>query len=193
MSSAACARYTASPFPRLRSPFTIRQIPAGFPSRNSSGSRLSGASCQQTARANRSIARPPTDVLLPSEVAGNGPPWTIAWHTSTPVGTPRNRIRPAFVSSARGQRVGCRFVSRRRENRRRQVPFHFARNRDHFFNAVVTNQKRARAEHFLGQIGRSLKGAASVSKSAGAASLIRVRKRPRSDAPVAARAAVIRR
>ena len=41
----------------------------------------------------------PTEVLRLSEVAGNGPPWTIAWPTSTPVGQPLKRIRPALVSS----------------------------------------------------------------------------------------------
>ena len=39
---------------------------------------LAGASCRQTARVNRSMARPPTDEVRRSDVAGNGPPWTIA-------------------------------------------------------------------------------------------------------------------
>ena len=45
------------------------------------------------------IAALPTEVVRLSEVAGQGPPWTIAWQTSTPVGQPLARIRPALRSS----------------------------------------------------------------------------------------------
>ena len=46
------------------------------------------------------MARVPTDVVLESEVAGYGPPWTMAWPTSTPVGQPLMMIRPTLRSRA---------------------------------------------------------------------------------------------
>ena len=46
------------------------------------------------------MARVPTEVVRVSEVAGKGPPWTMAWPTSTPVGQPLTMMRPTFCSSA---------------------------------------------------------------------------------------------
>ena len=45
------------------------------------------------------MARLPTEVDRPSDVAGYGPPCTMAWLTSTPVPKPFTRSRPAFVSN----------------------------------------------------------------------------------------------
>lgn len=47
----------------------------------------------------RVMAIVPTDVLRLSVVAGNGPPWTIACVTSTPVGKPLIINLPTFCSS----------------------------------------------------------------------------------------------
>ncbi len=44
------------------------------------------------------MASVPTEVVRVSEVAGNGPPCTMAWPTSTPVGQPLTRMRPALRS-----------------------------------------------------------------------------------------------
>jgi hypothetical protein len=38
----------------------------------------------------------PTEVDFPSDVAGNGPPWTKAGNTPAPVGNPLKMIRPAL-------------------------------------------------------------------------------------------------
>jgi hypothetical protein len=46
------------------------------------------------------IASDPTEVMRASDVAGNGPPWTMAWQTSTPVPKPLNRIRPPCAPGA---------------------------------------------------------------------------------------------
>ena len=64
----------------------------GLPSRTASGSRAGGKFWWQTGRWNRRIARVPTDVERGSDVAGNGPPCTMAWLTSTPVGHLIDRI-----------------------------------------------------------------------------------------------------
>ena len=51
------------------------------------------------------MASVPTEVVRVSEVAGNGPPCTMAWPTSTPVGQPLTRMRPTLRSrtgSSRG-------------------------------------------------------------------------------------------
>ena len=54
--------------------FSILLIPSGLLSCNSAGSAASGKLCQAMARQKRKIAIVPTEVLRPSEVAGNGPP-----------------------------------------------------------------------------------------------------------------------
>ena len=56
----------------------MRQIFRGLPSCNSAGSKVAGMFWKQTARAQRVIEDVPTEVARPSEVAGNGPPWTVA-------------------------------------------------------------------------------------------------------------------
>ena len=68
------------------SPLTRRQIPSGLSFFNSGGNNESGKFWQQTGLVNRLIAPVPTEVVLLSVVAGNGPPCTIEWQTSTPVG-----------------------------------------------------------------------------------------------------------
>src|SRR6056297_2133925 len=64
----------------------------------SSGKMSSGIDWKQTGRSQRRIESVPTEVAPKFVEAGYGPPWTIASLTSTPVGKPLARIRPAFRS-----------------------------------------------------------------------------------------------
>ena len=54
-------------------------------------------------RAEAAIARVPTAVERPSDVAGYGPPWTIDGQTSTPVEKPLKISRPTLVSRMRDE------------------------------------------------------------------------------------------
>src|SRR5688500_5923038 len=76
-------RVTAS---RVRWPSIVRSMPSGFASCSAGGSSAPGVSWYAVMRTNLRIAAVPTDVVPASVVAGYGPPWTIAWQTSTPVG-----------------------------------------------------------------------------------------------------------
>src|SRR5690606_41078157 len=81
-----------------RLPSSRRRSCSGLPFFSAWGSRASGKSWKHTGRRKRRIAGLPTEVVRASEVAGNGPPCTIASHTSTPVGQPLTRMRPALRS-----------------------------------------------------------------------------------------------
>src|SRR5690606_39162935 len=78
-----------------RLPSIRRAMPHGLPSATASGSSPAGMLWKHTGRRKRMIASVPTEVVRLSLVAGNGPPWTIAGLTSTPVGQPLASTRPA--------------------------------------------------------------------------------------------------
>ena len=67
-------------------------------SASAAGSSAAGAFWKATGRRKRPIAVIPTDVVAAFELAGYGPPCTIAQHTDTPVEKPSKTIRPAWAT-----------------------------------------------------------------------------------------------
>ena len=84
-------------YSRVVLPLTDRHIFNGLPGFSSEGKRTTGQSWNATGLAHLFMDEVPTEVNRLSVEAGNGPPWFIDEHTSTPVGTPLNTILPALV------------------------------------------------------------------------------------------------
>jgi hypothetical protein len=92
----------------------------------------------------------PTEVLRPSDVAGNGPPCTIAVDTSTPVGKPLARMRPTLRSRT-GSSARAASMSLRPSAGGGQLAFQALGDRAHFGDVLAGHQQRGRAEDFVVQ------------------------------------------
>ena len=98
------------------------------------------------------MARVPTDVERPSEVEGYGPPCTMAWHTSTPVGKPLNDEPADFVLEDRDEIGEVTEILRRAVNRRGEVAFERTGDLEDLIAAGVAHQKRGWAKDFSIQV-----------------------------------------
>ncbi len=95
----------------------------------------------------------PTEVARLSLVAGYGPPCTMAWQTSTPVGKPLTMSRPALRLEKVDEVGVCGEIGFRGVQRRRQLAFETAGEGEHFFFAFVADDERGGAEDFCGELG----------------------------------------
>jgi hypothetical protein len=96
-------------------PLMLRRMRGGLVSCSSGGRANWGMPWYETGRVKRKMAWVPTEVERPSEVAGQGPPWTMAWPTSTPVGKPLMTRRPTLEVVRSLEKVGfCAAVDEER-------------------------------------------------------------------------------
>ena len=105
------------------------------------------------------MASEPTEVVRESEVAGNGPPCTMAWQTSTPVPKPLIRIRPAFSSST-GNNLAAASVSAS-VIWMATVSWPSSPSSTDISSSIslAANHQRGRAEHFFAKFGMVLERA----------------------------------
>ena len=97
------------------------------------------------------MASVPTEVVRPSEVAGNGPPCTMAWQTSTPVGQPLTRMRPALRSSIGSSARAAAVVRVFHLQGRGQLPFQLLQHLPHRRHIRAADDQRCSAEHLLAE------------------------------------------
>ena len=95
------------------------------------------------------MARVPTEVVRVSEVAGKGPPWTMAWPTSTPVGQPLTMMRPDLLLERRNQACRRRVVRFGELQGSGELAFEPVGGLDEFLGGGVADHQGGCAEDFL--------------------------------------------